>query len=216
MRTLTPQDCALELPELVYDRNKLVDIFEEVKPYARVKSLAWAQPSLNSTAAAKNVVIQSHDYMMLKEEEQGGGANLLDFPYIRELVARLDVEVNHTNLDIMWNRPGFRFWPHVDRWAASVFVWPILSDGEFNPADYYNYSGELVPDSEYRHLTEADIAYTHNYSNEYATVGNSHIVHGVRLVKNNRIFLRLRTDTPFEVIREKYHNGSLILPLNQY
>jgi hypothetical protein len=210
MIMLTLEECILELPELTYDKDKLVEVFEQVKGYARVKSLSWTPPSLNSIESARNVVIQSHDYMMLKEEEQGKGVNLLDFPYVRELVDRLDIEVNHTNLDIMWNRPGFRFLPHVDRWAASVFVWPILSDGEFNPVDFYNYDGEIVQDREYPQLTLKDIALTHNYSDTYATVFNSHLIHGVRMVKNNRIFMRLRTDTEFHVIREKYQNGALI------
>jgi hypothetical protein len=209
MKMLTQEDCILELPELTYDRTKLVEVFEQVKNYARVKSLAWRPPSLNSVESARNVVIQSHDYMMLKEEEQGKGVNLLDFPYVRELVDRLDIEVNHTNLDIMWNRPGFRFLPHVDRWAASVFVWPILSDGEFNPIDFYNYDGDIIQDTEYPQLTLKDIALTHNYSSQYPTVFNSHLIHGVRTVKNNRIFMRLRTDTEFPVIMKRYKNRTL-------
>ena len=210
MIPLKLEDCVLELPELVYDKTKLMEIFEEVKDYARVKSLPWTQPSLNSIRTAKNVVIQSHDHMILKESEQGRGVNLLDFPYIREIVARLDIPVNHTSLDIMWNRPGFKFYPHVDGWAASVFVWPIFSDGDFNPADFYNYSGEITLNSEYRQLTDIDIAHTHNYSNEYVTVGNSHLIHGVRSVKNNRIFMRLRTDTEFNIVKKRYKDGTLI------
>jgi hypothetical protein len=209
---ITSEDCILELPELTYDKSKLVDIFEQVKGYARVKSLAWRNPvfRVDTIDTATNVVIQSHDYMMLKEEDKGKGINLLDFSYIRELVDRLDVSVNETNLDIMWNRPGFKFWPHVDRWAASVFVWPILADGEFNPVDFYNYDGDIILDSEYRQLTDSDIAVTHNYSGVHATVFNSHLIHGVRKVENNRIFLRLRTDTEFSILKDKYRNGKLI------
>ena len=205
------EDCLLELPELTYDRSKLVEVFEQTKEYSRVKSLIWSTPSKNSIVSAKNVVIQSHDYMILKEEEQGKGINLLDFQYIKELVDRLDIPVNHTNLDIMWNRPGFRFWPHVDRWAASVFVWPILADGEFNPIDFYNYSGEIIQDREYRQLTDSDIALTHSYSDKHATVFNSHLVHGVRTVKNHRVFLRLRINEELSSIRHRYLNNKLIL-----
>ncbi len=204
------EDCLLELPELTYDKSKLLEIFDQVKGHARVKSLAWRQPCLVDVNKATNVVIQSHDYMMLKDEEHGKGINLLDFPYIRELVDRLDIEVNETNLDIMWNRPGFRFLPHVDGWAASVFMWPILADGEFNPVDFYNYDGDIVLSSEYPKLKDTDIALTHNYSHKYATVFNSHLIHGVRPVKNNRIFMRLRTDTKFENVRSKYKQGTLI------
>jgi hypothetical protein len=206
---MIPQECILELPELTYEQQKLKDVFEEVKGYARVKSLPWANPALNAVETAKNVVIQSHDYMMMKEDERGKGINLLDFPYIRELVERLDIEVNDTNLDIMWNRPGFKFWPHVDKWAASVFVWPILADGEFNPIDFYNYDGEIVLEREYRQLTEKDIALTHNYSDKHATVFNSHLIHGVRTVRNHRVFLRLRTDVELKILRGKYHSGTL-------
>jgi hypothetical protein len=208
---ITFEDCLLELPELTYDRNKLVEVFAQTKAYARVKSLPWANPALNAVETAKNVVIQSHDYMMMKEDERGKGINLLDFPYIRELVDRLDIEVNDTNLDIMWNRPGFKFWLHVDKWAASVFVWPILADGEFNPIDFYNYDGEIVLEREYRQLTEKDIALTHNYSDKHATVFNSHLIHGVRTVKNHRVFLRLRADVELKILRGKYHSGTLFM-----
>lgn len=207
---MTSQDCILELPEMTYDKNKLVEIFNQTKKYARVKSLPWRPPYISDVDKAYNVVIQSHDYMMLNEQDKGQGFNLLEFDYIRNILNRLDLHVDHTNLDIMWNRPDFRFSPHIDGWAASVIVWPILSDGDFNPVDFYDYDGKTTLSSEYKQLTDADIAYTHHYSDTCATVFNSHLIHGVRLVKNNRIFLRLRTNVEFETIKEKYNNGTLI------
>ena len=31
----------LEIPELIFDRLKLLDIFDHAKPYARIKGLKW-------------------------------------------------------------------------------------------------------------------------------------------------------------------------------
>jgi hypothetical protein len=204
------EDCILELPELSYDKSKLNDIFETVKSYARVKSLPWIIPTTAQDAAtARNVVIQSHDYMIMNNEDHGKGTSLLAIPYIREIMDKLNFEIIDPHLDIMWNRPGFKFFPHTDGWAKSVFVWPIFSDGDYNPIDFYNYEDDVIINKEYKNLTSGDIFYTHHYSDCYPTVFNSHLIHGVDLVKNHRIFLRLRSDIPFSELRKKYHDKTL-------
>lgn len=208
-------DCVLEIKELVYDRLELLKIFEQTKTFARVKGLPWRNrpDKVVSTENAKCVVIQHGEHMMLDESKKDLSCNLLKFPYIEQLVSRLNFEHKITagNVDIIWYRPGFKFEPHTDNYAYSTMMWPIVPEDGGAPVDFYHREGiEIKIPGEYKMLTDNDITLTHYYSTEYPTVFNSHVIHGVREVKYERAYFRLRINEDFISIREKYKNGKLL------
>lgn len=212
---ISKNDCVIELAELVYDRNKLVEIFDQTKHYARVKGLPWRErpDRVVSTDNAKCVVIQHGEHMMLDESKKDLSCNLLDFEYIRSLIDRLNFshKITAGNVDIIWYRPGFKFEPHTDNYAYSTMMWPIVPEDGGAPVDFYFKQGlEVKTPGEYKMLTDKDIAFTHYYSTSYPTIFNSHIIHGVKGVEKERAYFRLRINESFESIAKKYKEGSLI------
>jgi hypothetical protein len=60
-------------------------------------------------------------------------------------------------------------------------------------------------------ITEADSIHTHYYNTTYPTIFNSHWIHGVRTVTEERAYLRLRINERFDSIVNKYKNKELVL-----
>lgn len=208
----------LELKELTYDRKILLDIFEDAKPYARVKGLKWRdKPAyVLQPHQAKCVVIQFGENMMLDGTKENLSYNFLKHDYIKNIMSRLNFShtISAGNIDIIWYRPGFVFEPHTDHYAYSTMMWPIIPEDGGAPVDFY-YRDDIVleegkPDSYETRVSEKDIIHTHYYSTEYPCIFNSHWIHGVRPVPAERAYLRLRINESFNSIREKYVNGLLI------
>jgi hypothetical protein len=208
----------IEILELKYDRNVLLEIFNQSKEYARLKGLKWRETpkSLVEIEKATSVVIQYGDYMMLDSNKSNLSYNFLQHDYIKNLVNNLNFshEITPGNIDIIWYRPGFEFEPHTDHYAASTMMWPIFPEDGGQPIDFY-YKKDLEikkgEAAEFKNkVSLEDIIYTHNYSTTYPTIFNSHWIHGIRKVANERAFLRLRINENFESIVEKYKNGKLI------
>lgn len=209
-------DYLIELHELTYDRDILKALFDDLKPFFRIKGLPWrGKPGVNlDVEKAKCVVVQHGDHMMLDPTKSHLSVNLLENSYIKSLVSRLTFshKISPNNLDIMWYRPGFVFEPHTDSYSHSTLMWPILPDNGGAPIDFYHRDDiEIKLPNEYKNIvSDKDIVYTHYYSTKHPTVFNSHKIHGVKSVNEDRVYLRLRLNESFDNIRTRYTQGTLI------
>lgn len=214
------EDFVIDLKNFTYDRSVLLDIFEQARPYGRVKGLKWktytGKP--RSPDQATNLVIQHGNHMMLDPTKDDLSYDLMQHDYIKNLVGRLNFthEINPGNVDIIWNRKGFVFEPHVDHYAKATMMWNILPEDGGVPVDFYSKDkvqyelGQALGFEKI--LTDEDIIHTHNYGTNYPTIFNSHWPHGVRTVTNvERVYLRLRINEPYESILEKHQNGTLVI-----
>ena len=205
----------LEIKEATYDRNQLLEIFNNVKYMARVKGLPWRDKPTHVAPVdfVKCVVIQYGEYMMLDQSKTDLSCNLLEHPYIKELVSPFKFShiITPNNVDIIWYRPGFVFQPHVDHYASSTLMWPIIPANGGTPVDFYHKEGIEVKAGEYNNIvSDSDICYTHYYSTDFPTIFNSHVIHGIRPVEEERAYLRLRINEDFNSIKEKFNNGTLL------
>jgi hypothetical protein len=208
----------LEIPELQFDRDQLLEIFEQAKPYARLKGLVWKEKPkwLPPLDKATCLVIQSGEYMMLDKDKANMGYNLLQHDYLKDIMKRLRFshEIKSGNIDIIWYRPGFQFEPHVDHYAAATMMWPIFPASGGAPIDfYYNENVKIeagVAAGLEGIITKKDLIHTHYYNTTYPTIFNSHWIHGVRRVTEERAYLRLRINESFESIVNKYNNKELV------
>jgi hypothetical protein len=212
----------IEVNDLPYDRQQLVDIFEQAKPFARIKGLGWRNyeqiklPPVEQSAA---VVIYSGDYMNL-DPNRHLNYNFLNHKYIKEMVQRLrfDHPITPNNIDMVWYRPGFEFEPHIDHYALSTMMWPVLPEDGGAPIDfYYNSDIDLQPLIKARkpagfknQVSQEHIIETHYYSTSVPTIFNSVWIHGVRPVAQERIYLRLRINERFESLVSKIKNKTLV------
>lgn len=208
----------LEIPEMQFDRTQLLEIFNHAKPYARLKGLVWKKKPtlLTSIDNAKCVVIQFGEYMMLDKNKTDLSYNFLQHSYIKDMMKRLKFnhEITAGNIDIIWYRPGFRFEPHVDHYASSTMMWPIFPADGGAPIDfYYNENVKIeagVAAGLEGIITEKDLIHTHYYNTTYPTIFNSHWIHGVRPITEERAYLRLRINESFESIVNKYNKKELV------
>lgn len=204
----------LELPEISLDKQKLINIFESVKSYGRVKGLPWKEYSLNNISLnrSKCIVITDGDYMMLDHSASHLSINLLGIPYIKELVSKIkfDHEILSNNIDILWYKPGFIFEPHIDGYAASTMIVPIISNTSIDFYENKNLNIEKGKSATFENIvTFNDLIYSHRYNCNFPTIFNSHIIHGIGTITKDRVCLRLKINEPFESIIDKYINNKL-------
>lgn len=215
---MTVDQYLLEIPEITYDRKILLDIFEEAKSFARLKGLSWKEKPkhLVKVNDASSVVIQFEDYMMLDDSKKNLSYNFLEHEYIKNLIKQLNFShpVTAGNIDIIWYRKSFVFEPHTDHYAATTMMFPIFPIDGGAPVDfYYNENVELTPgkaQSFENIVNQSDIIYTHYYDTTFPTLFNSHWIHGVRKVDNERAYLRLRINESFNEVVKKYKSGTLV------
>jgi hypothetical protein len=215
---MNTEDFVLDLKDFTYDRYILGDIFDAARPYGRLKALKWRQPGpLIPVEKSVNLVIQHGDNMMVDPSKAHLSYDLLQHDYIRDMVSRLnfDTPMNSGNVDIIWNRRGFIFEPHVDHYAQATMIWTILPVEEEAKVNFYSKDkiqyqlGQALGFANI--LRKEDIIHEHTYGLNYPTIFNSHWPHGVSLVNDTeRVCLRLRINEPFSSIVEKYKNGTLI------
>lgn len=208
----------LEVPELQFSQLELLKIFDHAKPYARLKGLKWKdKPKMLTTIEnAKCIVIQHGDYMMLDSSKSNLSYDFLQHQYVKNIMERLQFahEITAGNIDIIWYRPGFRFEPHVDHYAASTMMWPIFPADGGAPIDFY-YNKDVTLEAGVAAgldgiITETDLIHTHYYNTTCPTIFNSHWIHGVRPVTKERAYLRLRINESFDSIVNKYKNNKLV------
>lgn len=211
---LEKENFLFEVTELPYDSKKLASYFEQIKNHGRCKGLAWRpNQKIPTFENARALVYQHSDYLMLDLNQHGKGINLLDNPYIKELVSvfNFDHEIISQHVDIVWNRPGYDFKPHVDGYAATTVFWSFIPEVCETPINFY-YRDDVVlkQNQEYLQMTDDDIVFSHYYSAKYPAIFNSHQVHGVKPVTNHRVQLRLRINESYDSVRKKYQSGTLI------
>ena len=208
----------LEIPELVYDQKELVSIFDQCKPYGRIKGLKWRKKprKIVSIEDATCLVIQYGENMMLDLSKKDLSYDLLQHSYIKNIIEKFNFShrIDSGNIDILWYRSGFEFEPHVDHYAAATMMWPIIPATGGAPIDFYSLDKVKYTPGEaggFRDILNADdIIYTHYYNTTFPTIFNSHWIHGVRRIDHERVYLRLRINESFDSIVKKYKNGTLI------
>jgi hypothetical protein len=215
---MNTDDFVIDLKEFNYDRHVLRDIFDRVRPHGRIKALKWKLPGrLVPVDQSVNLVIQHGENMMVDPTKAHLSHDLLQHDYIRDMVKRLnfDHEITSGNVDIIWNRKGFVFEPHVDHYAKATMIWTILPIEQGAKINFYSKEkiqyelGQALGFGDI--LKKEDILHTHVYGVDYPAIFNSHWPHGVSLVNDvERVCLRLRIDEPFESIVNKYRTGNLI------
>lgn len=215
---MTPDKLILEIPELCYDRQVLLDVFEQCKGYGRLKGLKWRETpkQLIDFQEAKCVVIQYGENMMLDGSKTNLSYNFLQHQYLKDIMQQLNFthEISAANIDMIWYRPGFEFEPHVDHYAASTMMWPIIPESGGAPIDFY-YSDKVKLEAGVAAgfkdtITIDNLIHTHYYSTTFPTIFNSHWIHGIRKVDHQRVYLRLRINEAFDSIVQKYNSGTLI------
>jgi hypothetical protein len=222
--SMNTDDFVLDLPELNYDRSKMEELFEQLKPNFRIKGLPWwgdvekKEYDINDINKYKGVVVQYGEHMMIDPTKSHLSVNLLDFKIVRDIAERLNLDepINPYSVDINWYRvTDFYFEPHVDYYASSTMIFPIIPEQDFQPIDFYDRSKVDYVEGETHSfediLKDEDILHTHYYGSNYGTIFNSHWPHGIRpLSRANRAALRFRTKEKFSSIMAKYKNGTLL------
>jgi len=223
---MNTENFVLDIKELSYDRNKMEEMFNELKPNFRIKGLPWWGDDLkdvfkdydiNDVNKFRGVVVQYGEHMMIDPTKSHLSVNLLDFKIVRDIAERLNLDkpISPYSIDINWYRvSGFSFEPHVDYYAASTMIFPIIPEQDFQPIDFYDRSKVDYVEGETHSfentLKDEDIVHTHYYGSNYGTIFNSHWPHGIRpIAVGNRAALRFRTDEKFSSIMTKYKNGIL-------
>jgi hypothetical protein len=209
---ITKEDCILEIPEVSYDKNKLLEIYEQVKDYARVKYLPWRETPKEFIQKdnSKALVIQHTDNEIRNPNEFGKGANLLEFSYIRELTERFNFnrKIVSSDISMIVYKDGFTFKPHADGHAACVVMFPIIVSSYI---DFYHESNMVFESyKEYDKMDYDKIVHSHYYNETYATIFNSHVIHGVKPTKGFQVKLKINMNEQFHSVREKYKNGTLV------
>jgi hypothetical protein len=206
---INPEDCILEIPNVTYDKNELLKIYEQVKDYARVKYLPWNKTPTEFAKKddVKAVTIQYNDHEIRNPADHGGGVNLLDFEYIRNLVGRFNLNIHPANVSMIIYKEGYVFKPHVDGWAASVLMFPIMSTSAI---DFYHETGMQFESYKEYAMGYDKIIYSHYYSDTYPTFFNSHIIHGVKPTLGFQVKLKINLNDDFYSIRERYKSGILV------
>lgn len=210
---IKPEDCVLELHQIEYDKNELVKIYEEVKEKSRVKYLPWRETPKEFTKRenAKALILQYDDHEIRNPADHRKGVNLLQFDYIKQLVSKFnfDHEIHAGHITMLIYNDNFVFKPHVDGYAKSVVMFPIILPPIPSPVDFYEYDQSYEINREFD-IDEDRIAYTHYYSDINPTIFNSHLVHGVRSTTGFQVKMKININEDFSSILEKYKNGTLI------
>lgn len=207
---ITSEDCILEIPEITYDKNELLKIYEQVKNYARVKYLPWSKtPSeFIKNDESKALTIQYNDHGIRNPSDCNGGVNLLDFKYIRNLFSRFNLKIHPENVSMLIYKEGYIFKPHVDGWAASVLMFPIISTSAI---DFYHEKDMQFESYKEYSMGYDKIIYSHYYKDASPTFFNSHIIHGVKPTTGFQVKLKVNLNEDFCSIRERYKDGPLVL-----
>lgn len=207
---IIPEDCVLEIPEITYDKFELLKIYEQVKDHARVKYLPWSKTPNNEFVKpdeAKAVTIQYNDHEIRNPSEHGKGVNLLDFEYIRDLFSNFNLKIHPASISMMIYKEGYVFKPHVDGWAASVLMFPIISTSAI---DFYHEKGMQFESYKEYPIDYDKIIYSHYYNDIHPTIFNSHIIHGVKPTTDFQVKLKVNLNEDFYSIRERYKAGILL------
>ena len=211
-RKITKEDCVLELPELEYDKNELLKIYEQVKDHARVKYFPLYPTPAEYTKPedSPSLSIQYNDYEIRNPADHGKGVNLLDFDYINRLAQRINFnfKLHPANVSMLIYKDGTIFRPHVDGYSASVVMFPIIVSSTL---EFYHEPGMTYEACKEYEMGYDKIVYSHTYPDTYATLFNSHVIHGVKPTTGFQVKLRFNTNEQFYSIREKYKNKNLIL-----
>jgi hypothetical protein len=216
--SLSKEDCILEIPEIQYDKAELFKIYEQVKHHARVKYLPWVETpkEFKKIEDSRGAVIQCGDHEIRNPEYFGKGVNLLDFDYIKKIAERFRFKhpVYPGNVAILIYKENFIFKPHVDGYANSVVMLPIVVSETPSPIDFYHQPNMVFEQyKEYDGIPDDSLIYSHQYSDNYATIFNSHVIHGVKPTTGFQVRLKININEPFESVREKYKNGELVTML---
>ena len=167
----------------------------------------------------ENCIVSYNDYaervLRNKEFEYLDGYNILDtsliegkhaidYPIIRDLVNKFNINVDYKRVNLMHFDTGYSFPIHTDHAMKAGIMFPIWPEDAGEPIVFYKTDNVKVA-TDYNHLTEEDIDYKHYYSNKHPTLFNAQIPHGVPTVKEPRLYLKIRLfDDTYESIDDNF------------
>lgn len=200
--------------EITYDREELKEWYESVRQYRR--DYADVMNNVTDSTLSHNKQFGYRSFQTIDTFSKTG-KHIMEFEPIQKLVNRFNFDqplIGHA-VDIMIYHPGFWFRPHVDYHMHCGIMFPILPDTDPEPIDFYklppgavweragDYTKDIVP--------ERDLLYSYNYSMTHPSLFNGDTIHGVRKVKQERVFLRLKClSMTFDQVVAKAKDGKFI------
>lgn len=199
--------------EITYDREELKEWYNSVKKH--VKSFADV---MNTTADTPHRKF-TRSTLQTVDTYGSTGLHILDHEPIQRLVRQFnfDQPLDNRAVDVLVMRKGTDFKAHVDFRMHCGIMFPILPDVGAEPIDFYrippgavwkraaNYNQQLIVDR--------DLLYSYHYNMQHPSMFNGDTIHGVRQVKQERVFLRFKCySMTFDQVIAKAKAGNLILP----
>lgn len=202
--------------EITYDREELKQWYDSVKQYSTTFADLMNRKD--------NDLKLSHD----KKFKEDSLRTIDTYPHTSihikdyEPVARLVKQFNlgrpliPRDVDVLIMNPGVDFNPHVDFHMHCGIMFPILPDINAEPIDFY----QMPPGATWkraqgytRHLNfKRDLLYSYHYSMQHPSMFNGDVIHGVRKVKQERVFLRFKCMAlTFNQVIENAKAGNFIL-----
>lgn len=197
--------------EITYDRQKLVNFVNRFIDQTSDFS-EWSNQIADPMGTRR---FKSIPLFKCIDTEKIEGKGLLEYPEIAELASlfSFDRPLHPRSVDILVYEPGYVFAPHVDFYMYCGIMFPIMPDDGGEPIDFYEKEGlDRKRATGYaKELKESDIVYSYNYSTMHPSMFNGLTIHGVREVKQRRIFLRFKiVDETFQSVIRKQQLGKFI------
>lgn len=197
--------------EITYDRQKLVNFVNRFIDQTSDFS-EWSNQIADPMGTRRFKPIPLFKCI---DTEKIEGKGLLEYPEIAELASlfSFDRPLHPRSVDILVYEPGYVFAPHVDFYMYCGIMFPIMPDDGGEPIDFYEKEGlDRKRATGYaKELKESDIVYSYNYSTMHPSMFNGLTIHGVREVKQRRIFLRFKiVDETFQSVIRKQQLGKFI------
>lgn len=205
--------------EITYDREELKAWYESVRQYRN--DYAAVMNTDVGTGLSHNKQFGYRSFQTIDTYAKNG-LHIMDYEPIQKLVKQFNFDrpLEGREVDVMIYHPGFHFKPHVDYHMHCGIMFPILPDVGAEPIDFYKLpEGEVwerAKDYEKQIVAERDLLYSYEYSMTHPSMFNGDTIHGVRRVKQERVFLRFKClSMTFDQVIEKakagkFINGSLV------
>jgi hypothetical protein len=199
--------------EITYDREELKEWYNSVKKYTRTFADVMNTNQESVHRKFPKGTLQTVDTY------SNTGLHILDYEPVKKLVKQFnfDQPLEGRAVDVLVMRKGTNFKAHVDFRMHCGIMFPILPDEGAEPIDFYQMplgcSWERSANYEHKIVFERDFLYSYHYNMQHPSMFNGDTIHGVRQVKQERVFLRFKCySMTFEQVINKAIAGNLILP----
>ena len=204
--------------EITYDREELKEWYDSVKQY--LTSFAELMNKKDDDLKLSHDKKFKESQIKTIDTHPHTGIHIKDYEPIAKLVKQFDLgrPLIPRDVDVLIMRPGVRFNPHIDYHMHCGIMFPILPDVDAAPIDFYQMPPGAVWKRAQSYASQLnfnrDFLYSYHYSMQHPSMFNGDTIHGVREVKQERVFLRFKCMAlTFNQVIEKAKAGNFILPL---